>query len=67
MLELLLVVANTVLFGLMMLALILGLTCVVMAFLSDKTGAEALKERIEFGFLGVSSLAIMALLAVATA
>lgn len=67
MLETLLVVADTILFGLMMLALVLGVTCIVMAFLSDKKGAEALKERIEFGFFGVSGLAIMALLAVASA
>lgn len=66
MLETLLVVADTILFGLMMLALVLGITCIVMAFLSDKKGAEALKERIEFGFFGVSGLAIMALLAVAS-
>lgn len=66
MLETLLVVADTILFGLMMLALVLGITCIVMAFLSNKKGAEALKERIEFGFFGVSGLAIMALLAVAS-
>lgn len=67
MLETLLVVADTILFGLMMLALVLGLSCIVMAFLSEKKGAEALKERIEFGFFGVSGLAIMGLLAFATA
>lgn len=58
---------TTVLSGAMMLALVLGLSCIVMSFLSDKSGAEAIKERIEYGFFGVSGLAITALLAYASA
>jgi hypothetical protein len=67
MLDTLLVFANTILFGAMILALVLGLSCIVMAFLSSKTGLDAYKERIEYGFMGVSGLGIMGLLAYALA
>jgi hypothetical protein len=62
MLDTLLVLGNTLLFGAIMLALILGVSCIAMAVLSTKTGAPGYKERIEYGFFGVSSLAIMGLL-----
>jgi hypothetical protein len=62
MVDTLLVFANTLLFGAIMLSLVLGISCIAMAALSTKTGAQAYKERIEYGFLGVSSLGIMALL-----
>ncbi|MFT4653287.1 MAG: hypothetical protein ACJA0G_000194 [Kangiellaceae bacterium] len=58
----LLVFGNTLLFGATMLAFVLGVSCVVMATLSTKTGAEGYKERIEYGFFGVSSLSIMGIL-----
>ncbi len=58
---------NTVLFGAMMLALVLGLSCIVMGFLSNKKGVEAMKERIEYGLMGVSGLAITALIGFALA
>jgi hypothetical protein len=38
-----------------------------MAFLSGKTGAEGMREKIEYGFMGVSGLAITLLLAYAAA
>ena len=53
---------NAVLFGVTLVALVLGLSSVIMGFLSDKTGAEALKERIEYGYLGVSGIALSGLL-----
>lgn len=53
---------NALLFGLAVVALVLGLSSIIMGFLSDKTGAEAMKERIEYGYLGVSALAICGLL-----
>ncbi|WP_100644423.1 hypothetical protein [Alteromonas facilis] len=53
---------NAVLFGIALIALVLGLSSIIMGFLSDKTGAEALKERIEYGYLGVSGVAIFGLL-----
>lgn len=67
MIETLLAIADALLFAMFLVALILGLSCVVMAFISNKTGAEALKERIEYGFMGISGLAIMGLLAYAMA
>lgn len=67
MLNTLMAFANTLLFGAMMLALVLGVSCIVMAVLSTKTGAEVYKERIEYGFFGVSCLGIMGLLIYALA
>jgi hypothetical protein len=49
------------LFGATAVALVLGLSCIVMAFLTGKT----LREKIEYGFMGVSGLAITFLLAYA--
>jgi hypothetical protein len=56
------VFANTLLFGAMMLSLVLGISCIAMAISSTKSGAQAYKERIEYGFFGISSLALMCLL-----
>lgn len=58
----LLVFGNTILFGAIILALVLGLSCIGMAALSTKTGSQAYQERIEYGFFGVSSLGVMAVL-----
>jgi ABC-type Fe3+ transport system permease subunit len=58
-------ILNTLKFGLMAAALVLGISCIVMAFISDKSGAQALQERIEYGFMGVSGLVIFGLLAYA--
>ena len=66
-LRFLLAFGNTLLFGLMMLALVLGVSCVVMAIITGKKGAEGMKERIEYGFFGVSGLGVMGLLAYAIA
>jgi hypothetical protein len=55
------------LFGATVLALVLGLTCIVMAVISGKSGAEGMREKIEYGFMGVSGLAITALLGYAAA
>lgn len=60
-------ILDTLLSGAMLLALILGLSCIVMAIFTGKSGADALKERIEYGMFGVSGLAITALLAFASA
>lgn len=65
MLALVLSFVDILLFAALLLALILGLSCIVMACISTKKGAEAIKERIEYGFFGVSGLAVMGLLAYA--
>lgn len=49
---------NGALFAVTLLALILGLSSIAMAFLSDKVGAELMQERVEYGFFGVSGLVI---------
>lgn len=67
MIDALLAFANTFLFGALILTLVLGFSFIIMAFLSNKTGTEAYKERIEYGFFGVSSFGIMGLLAYAIA
>lgn len=56
-----------VLFGATVVALVLGLSCIVMAFLTGKTGADGLREKIEYGFMGVSGLTLTLLLAYAAA
>jgi hypothetical protein len=58
-------ILNGFLFGATALALILGLSCIVMAFLTQKSDAQGLREKIEYGFLGVASLTITFLLAYA--
>jgi hypothetical protein len=55
------------LFGATVVALVLGLTCIVMAFLTGKSGAEGMREKIEYGFMGVSGLTVTFLLAYAAA
>jgi hypothetical protein len=55
------------LFGATIVALVLGLSCVVMAFLTGKSGAEGMREKIEYGFMGISGLAVTFLLAYAAA
>lgn len=45
-------------FGFMILAFVLGVTCIVMGATTGKQGPEALKERVEYGFMGVSGLVI---------
>jgi hypothetical protein len=62
-LDTLLALADTLLFGALILALVLGISFIVMACFTGKSGAEAYKERIEYGFFGVTSLGIMGLLA----
>lgn len=56
---------TTLKFGLMMLALVLGLSCIVMTFISTKSGKDALQERIEYGVFGVSGIVLGLLMAYA--
>lgn len=53
---------NALLLGVAIVAMVLGLSSIIMGVITDKQGAEALKERIEYGFLGVSSLVICGLM-----
>jgi hypothetical protein len=60
-------ILSGLLFGATVVALVLGLTCIVMAILSGKSGAEGMREKIEYGFMGVSGLTITLLLGYAAA
>ncbi|WP_395341476.1 hypothetical protein PN836_019320 [Ningiella sp. W23] len=52
-------------FGVLLVALVLGLSCIVMAVISTKSGKEAMQERIEYGFMGVAGLVVVLLMAYA--
>ncbi|GLR72481.1 hypothetical protein [Agaribacter marinus] len=58
-------ILNTLKLGVLFLALILGLSCIVMSVISTKQGAEAMQERVEYGFFGVTGLVITGLMAYA--
>ena len=55
-------ILSTLLFGVTMLVFVMGLSCIVMGVISSESGAAALKERIEYGFMGVSGIVVAALL-----
>ncbi|MFC4701700.1 hypothetical protein ACFO4O_16205 [Glaciecola siphonariae] len=55
-------ILNLFKFALLLIAFVLGISCIVMAIISDKSGQEALQERIEYGFMGVSGLVITLLM-----
>jgi hypothetical protein len=58
---------NALAFGGFTLALVLGLTCVIMAFLSTEKGEAGMKEKVEYGFFGVTGIILTALMAYALA
>ncbi|MFC3121236.1 hypothetical protein [Agaribacter flavus] len=60
-------ILNTLKLGVLFLALILGLSCIVMSVISNKQGAAAMQERVEYGFFGVTGLVITAVMAYALA
>jgi hypothetical protein len=60
-------ILSGLLFGATVVALVLGLTCIVMAILSGKSGAEGMREKIEYGFMGVSGLTVTLVLGYAAA
>ncbi|MCU7553745.1 hypothetical protein OCL06_03925 [Alteromonas sp. ASW11-19] len=53
---------NAIMFGVMLLAFTLGVSCIIMGFLSSSTGQKAMQEKIEYGFFGVSGLVLCMLL-----
>lgn len=53
---------TTLLLGIALVAMVLGISSIIMGVITDKQGAEALKERIEYGFLGLASLVICGLI-----
>lgn len=53
---------NAIMFGVMLVAFTLGLSCIIMGFLSSSTGNKGMQEKIEFGFFGVSGLVVCLLM-----
>jgi hypothetical protein len=49
---------NAILFGVGLVALVLGLSSIIMGLMSAKTGSSGLQEKIEYGYLGVSGLVV---------
>ncbi|MBU3021983.1 hypothetical protein [Aestuariibacter sp. A3R04] len=52
-------------FGAGLVAFVLGLTSIIMGFMTAKSGAEGMQEKIEYGFFGVSGLVVCVLMAYA--
>jgi len=57
---------SAVAFGIGILALVLGLTSIIMAFIADKSG-NGMQEKVEYGFFGVTGFVIFALMGYALA
>ena len=49
-------------FGAGLIAFVLGLTSIIMGFMTAKAGAEGMQEKIEYGFFGVSGLVVCVLM-----
>ena len=45
---------NAIVFGVALIAFTLGLSSIVMGFMTAETGAKGMQEKIEYGFFGVS-------------
>lgn len=52
-------------FGAGLIAFVLGMSSIIMGFMSAKAGAEGMQEKIEYGFFGVSCLVVCVLMAYA--
>lgn len=61
--------AEAITFGVALLAFVLGISSIIMGFLPQPEGvaADGLKEKIEYGFFGITGLVICLLLAYAIA
>lgn len=53
---------NAIMFGVMLVAFTLGLSSIIMGFLSSATGSKGMQEKIEYGFFGVSGLIVCLML-----
>ncbi len=53
---------DAILFAVALAAFTLGMSSIVMGFMTNKEGSEALHERIEMGYLGVSALVVCLLM-----
>lgn len=47
---------NVIMFGVVLIVFMLGLSSIVMGFMIVKVGVEGMQEKIEYGFFGVIGL-----------
>ncbi|MBU2976628.1 hypothetical protein [Alteromonas sp. C1M14] len=52
-------------FGVGLVAFVLGMSSIIMGFMTEKVGAEGMQEKIEYGFFGVTGLICCVLMAYA--
>ena len=55
------------LFGVALLAFVLGVSSIIMGFLPQPEGAHGMKEKVEYGFFGAAGLVTCILLSLAIA
>lgn len=53
---------NAIMFGVALIAFVLGLTSVIMGFMTSTEGGKGMQEKIEYGFFGVSGLVVCLLM-----
>jgi len=49
---------NAIIFGVALIAFTLGLSSIIMGFMTPEKGEKGLQEKIEYGFFGVSGLVV---------
>ena len=57
--------ASALIFGVALVAFVLGFSSIVMGFLADSEGESVMQQRIEYGFFGVSGIVVCVLMAYA--
>lgn len=53
---------NAIMFGVALIAFTLGLSSIIMGFMSTAEGGKGMQEKIEYGFFGVSGLVVFLLM-----
>lgn len=58
---------NSIVFGIGILAFVLGISSIIMAFIATRSTPSGMQEKIEYGFFGVSGLIFCGLIGYALA
>lgn len=58
---------NAIMFGVALVAFVLGLSSIIMGFITAQAGANGMQSKIEYGFFGVSGLVVFAMMIYAIA
>ena len=53
---------NAIVFGIALIAFVIGMSSIIMGFVTGNDGENVMQERIEYGFFGVSSLVLCLLM-----